>query len=228
VLRNTLVNGVANVSSAVVTAILTPFLLHRLGAEQYGLWLLALGLTFSSGYLALADIGLPEAAVKFIAEARASGRTYEIPQIASTTVGLFTITAVVVGGAIAALAPALASLFHVAPNSAGVARQLFALMGLEVVMELPGMGLRAVIEGAQEYLWLREGILQITSEKETLESNPTLQSSIKLRNPYVDALSYFQISLLKEWRASGRTRDDLKRAVLLSINGVANGMRNTG
>jgi phosphoenolpyruvate carboxylase len=44
----------------------------------------------------------------------------------------------------------------------------------------------------------------------------------------VDALSYFQISLLKEWRASGRTREDLKRAVLLSINGVANGMRNTG
>ncbi len=80
----------------------------------------------------------------------------------------------------------------------------------------------------EEYRWLREGILQITSEKETLQSNPTLQSSIKLRNPYVDALSYFQISLLKEWRASGRTRDDLKRAVLLSINGVANGMRNTG
>ncbi len=80
----------------------------------------------------------------------------------------------------------------------------------------------------EEYEWLREEILMITSEKETLESNPTLQSSIKLRNPYVDALSYFQISLLKEWRASGRTRDDLKRAVLLSINGVANGMRNTG
>ena len=80
----------------------------------------------------------------------------------------------------------------------------------------------------EEYQWLREGILQITSEKETLQNNPTLQMSIKLRNPYVDALSYFQISLLKEWRASGRTREDLKRAVLLSINGVANGMRNTG
>jgi len=80
----------------------------------------------------------------------------------------------------------------------------------------------------EEYRWLREGILQITSEKETLQTNPTLQSSIKLRNPYVDALSYFQISLLKEWRATGRTREDVKRAVLLSINGVANGMRNTG
>jgi len=80
----------------------------------------------------------------------------------------------------------------------------------------------------EEYRWLRESILLITGEPETLASNPTLQKSINLRNPYVDALSYFQISLLKEWRASGRTREDLKRAVLLSINGVANGMRNTG
>ncbi len=82
------------------------------------------------------------------------------------------------------------------------------------------------IEG--EHRWLVEGILSITGEKATLQSNPTLQSSIKRRNPYVDALSYFQISLLQAWRASGRTRDDLKHAVLLSINGVANGMRNTG
>jgi phosphoenolpyruvate carboxylase len=80
----------------------------------------------------------------------------------------------------------------------------------------------------EEYRWLLESILLITSESETLANNPTLQTSINLRNPYVDALSYFQISLLKAWRASGRTREDLKRAVLLSINGVANGMRNTG
>ncbi len=80
----------------------------------------------------------------------------------------------------------------------------------------------------EEYKWLHEGILGVTGENATLQNNPTLQTSIVLRNPYVDALSYFQITLLKEWRASGRTREDLKRAVLLSINGVANGMRNTG
>ena len=80
----------------------------------------------------------------------------------------------------------------------------------------------------EEYTWLREEVLNVTKEHETLGSNPTLQTSIKLRNPYVDALSYFQISLLKASRASGRTREDLKHAVLLSINGIANGMRNTG
>jgi phosphoenolpyruvate carboxylase len=81
---------------------------------------------------------------------------------------------------------------------------------------------------AEEHEWVQRGILEIVGQKEALETNPTLQSSIKLRNPYVDALSYFQVSLLKEWRASGRSQNDLKRAVLLSINGIANGMRNTG
>ena len=80
----------------------------------------------------------------------------------------------------------------------------------------------------EEHRWFREGVLLITREHENLESHPTLQASIKLRNPYVDALSYFQISLLKARRASDRPREDLKRAVLMSINGVANGMRNTG
>ncbi|HVO33595.1 MAG TPA: phosphoenolpyruvate carboxylase [Elusimicrobiota bacterium] len=75
---------------------------------------------------------------------------------------------------------------------------------------------------------LKDMIRQITGEHELLESNRTLQESIRLRNPYVDAISYFQISLLKAWRQTGRTRDDLKHAVLLSINGIANGMRNTG
>jgi phosphoenolpyruvate carboxylase len=80
----------------------------------------------------------------------------------------------------------------------------------------------------QEHRWFGEAVRSITGESEPLQNNPTLQRSIRLRNPYVDALSYFQISLLKAWRQTGRTREDLKRAVLLSINGIANGMRNTG
>ncbi len=80
----------------------------------------------------------------------------------------------------------------------------------------------------REHRGLADVVRLITGHKELLESNRTLQESIRLRNPYVDAISYFQISLLKAWRQSGRTRDDLKRAVLHSINGIANGMRNTG
>ena len=80
----------------------------------------------------------------------------------------------------------------------------------------------------QEHRSFTEVVKLITGQTEGLQNNKTLQASIRLRNPYVDALSYFQISLLKAWRQTGRSREDLKRAVLLSINGIANGMRNTG
>ena len=52
--RNTFASGLASAWSAIVTLAMTPFLLHHLGVDSYGLWVLALGLTFSSGYLALA------------------------------------------------------------------------------------------------------------------------------------------------------------------------------
>ena len=52
-----------------------------------------------------------------------------------------------------------------------------------------------------------------------------LQRSIELRNPYVDPMSFLQVSLLRRKRA-GDTHCD--RAILLSINGIAAGMRNTG
>jgi O-antigen/teichoic acid export membrane protein len=154
-LRNTLVNGVANASSAIVTAVLTPFLLHRLGASEYGIWVLALSLTFSSGYLALADLGLGEAAVKFIAEARAAGATNVVNEIASTTVAVFAGIGLVVGGAIASAAPLVVRVFDVDGPLSSAAQVAFLLMGLEVVLELPASALRAVVEGAQRYLPLR-------------------------------------------------------------------------
>ncbi|WP_058302585.1 phosphoenolpyruvate carboxylase [Gorillibacterium timonense] len=74
-------------------------------------------------------------------------------------------------------------------------------------------------------------ILQITGQKEILDNVPILQESIRLRNPYVDPLSYMQVDLLQELR---KTRDEesddsfLIREVLLTINGIAAGLRNTG
>ncbi len=80
-------------------------------------------------------------------------------------------------------------------------------------------------------------ICRITGLDAMLDNQPILQKSIRLRNPYVDPLSYLQVELLKRLRAlpSGDAsedikiaRRDLRAAVLLSINGVAAGMKNTG
>jgi len=78
---------------------------------------------------------------------------------------------------------------------------------------------------------------RITGLDALLDNQPVLQKSIRLRNPYVDPLSYLQVELLKRLRAlpldddseeMKTARRDLRAAVLLSINGVAAGMKNTG
>lgn len=74
-------------------------------------------------------------------------------------------------------------------------------------------------------------ILQITGQQNILDNVPVIQESIRLRNPYVDPLSYIQVDLLKDLRnLREKGQDDaiLLRQVLLTINGIAAGMRNTG
>jgi phosphoenolpyruvate carboxylase len=77
--------------------------------------------------------------------------------------------------------------------------------------------------------------LQITGERRLLDQSPVLQRSITVRNPYVDPLSFLQVELLARRRQKGgktemsaRDREKLLYAILLTINGIAAGMRNTG
>ncbi len=69
--------------------------------------------------------------------------------------------------------------------------------------------------------------LAITQQSTLLEDNPTLARSIRNRFPYLDPLNHLQIELLRRYRggdADVRTR----RAIHLTINGVAAGLRNSG
>jgi phosphoenolpyruvate carboxylase len=77
--------------------------------------------------------------------------------------------------------------------------------------------------------------LQITGERRLLDQAPVLQRSIAVRNPYVDPLSFLQVELLARRRQRGARaepgagdREKLLHATLLTINGIAAGMRNTG
>ena len=71
-------------------------------------------------------------------------------------------------------------------------------------------------------------ILSIRDQDELLDREPTLQRSIRLRNPYVDPMSLLQVDLLKRWRAGQRSDDGLLEALLVTVNGIARGIQNTG
>jgi phosphoenolpyruvate carboxylase len=79
-----------------------------------------------------------------------------------------------------------------------------------------------------EYELTRSLILEYSEHESLLEGDSTLQRAIMLRNPYVDPMSLMQIDLLARWRATDRSDDALFAALLASVNGIAQGLQNTG
>jgi phosphoenolpyruvate carboxylase len=71
-----------------------------------------------------------------------------------------------------------------------------------------------------------DGVLAVTGHTQLVESNPVLRRSIDVRNPYVDPLNLVQVELLCRLRHSDDPR--VRAALMVTINGIAAGMRNTG
>lgn len=80
----------------------------------------------------------------------------------------------------------------------------------------------------KEYELTQHLILEYAGHVSLLQGDSTLQRAIMLRNPYVDPMSLMQIDLLARWRDSNREDDALFAALLASVNGIAQGLQNTG
>ncbi len=70
------------------------------------------------------------------------------------------------------------------------------------------------------------GVLDITGHDELLQATPVIRRSIDVRNPYVDPLNLVQIELLRRIRHEPDAR--VKTALMVTVNGIAAGMRNAG
>jgi len=80
----------------------------------------------------------------------------------------------------------------------------------------------------REYELTREHVLAVKGCARLLDSEPTLQRSIRLRNPYVDPIHFMQVDLLGRWRETGRQDRDLFDALVASVSGIAQGLQGSG
>jgi phosphoenolpyruvate carboxylase len=80
---------------------------------------------------------------------------------------------------------------------------------------------------AEHDLTVRE-VLRLNGADELLASNPDLARTLRVRDDYLAPLHFLQVSLLERWRGNDDEDPDLARALLLTVNGIAAGLRNTG
>lgn len=71
------------------------------------------------------------------------------------------------------------------------------------------------------------GVLKLSGHKELLDFNRVLKESIRLRNPYIDPLHYLQVRFMEEIRR-GADEASMHDVLLLTVNGIAFGMKSTG
>src|SRR5271168_2588633 len=80
----------------------------------------------------------------------------------------------------------------------------------------------------KEYALTVRHVLHLRGSARLLDSDPTLQRSIQLRNPYVDPMHLMQVDLLRRWRATSRQDQALFAALRATISGIAQGLQATG
>jgi phosphoenolpyruvate carboxylase len=99
---------------------------------------------------------------------------------------------------------------------------------------VPDRGLAARVFGLIEAEYARtcEEVLAATGHAALMDGDPVIQRSVQLRNPYVDPLNYLQVEMLRRLRAlddpEGPAAERCRDVIVLTINGIAAGLRNTG
>jgi len=83
-----------------------------------------------------------------------------------------------------------------------------------------------------EYERVHEKVLAITGHTALMDADPTIQKAIQNRNPYVDPLNYLQVEMLRRLRSlsdpESAEAQSLREVIVVTINGIAAGLRNTG
>lgn len=130
---------------------LAPFILHKLGDEAFGLWILVVSLT---GYYGLFDFGIRSSIVRYVARFAATGDWNQLARFVSTSLFVYS------GIALLLLAVTgmgwfyLDALFQISPAFLGTARLLLLIVGVGVALGFPFSVFAGVLQGMQKFTWI--------------------------------------------------------------------------
>lgn len=127
---------------------LTPFILHTLGATQYGLWVLVASVL---AYGQLFDLGINNAVAKYTAEFRARGDDQTTSSLIATALWLYIALGLLVAVIGIVLAPALVSILNVPAGEHSTAVTLVRVTAIGVAIDLPAGTAYAVLRGLHRF-----------------------------------------------------------------------------
>ena len=146
--------------NVVVGIFLSPYILHRLGDNAFGLWILIFSAT---GYYGLFDLGIRSSVIRYVAKYSAAGEPEELNRLVNTAffsysaIGLVTLAITLVAGYY------VSSVFRIQPEFVVSARWLFLMVGTAVSLGFPLGMFGGILEGLQRFY-----VLNLTSLSSTL------------------------------------------------------------
>lgn len=155
-LFGTILTAISSGWAIIISFFLTPFLIQNLGKESYGIWVLVTSFTAASGFLSLLDLGIQSSIVKFVAEYHAKQEQERLAQV--ITAGLYFFLGMGLLGAIGIAVfnwLFFTKIFSLPPSLAKVGQSLLFILAIQNILEFPCLIFLAVLEGLQQFVFLR-------------------------------------------------------------------------
>jgi O-antigen/teichoic acid export membrane protein len=151
VLRNVGSSWFALGVNVAVGILLSPFILHHLGDEAFGLWVLIFSLT---GYYGLFDLGIRSSIVRYVAKYTATNEQDELNRLVNTA--MFSYGGIAVAAVIVTLTAThyVNSIFRIPGGSVATARWLLLMVGISVSLGFPLGVFGGILEGLQRFYLL--------------------------------------------------------------------------
>lgn len=130
---------------------LSPFILHKLGDEAFGVWILIFSLT---GYYGILEFGIRSSIIKYVAECKATGDNDRLLRIVNLSVLVYTGVAVVVIAIAIVGSRYVDAVFHISSDLHHAATVLFLLVGTSVAVGMPLSVFAGILAGLQEFYFI--------------------------------------------------------------------------
>lgn len=127
---------------------LSPFILHHLGDEAFGLWVLIFSLT---GYYGLFDFGIRSSLIRYVSRSQATGDREELTRIVSTSLFSYTCVGLAMVIPTALISLYIDRLFHIPPGFLRDARILVLMVGSSLALGFPLAISGGILEGLQRF-----------------------------------------------------------------------------